>query len=553
MDGRQGLGPMLLALALGGCYEGLDGTMAGNAVSDETDGSDDSGVDDAQADACAPVPAAMRRLSRRELDRTLRDLLGDHTQPALRRLADDQPPGGYDTHVQANPITEALAYDYLVLAEDVASRAVEDLEALLGCDAEEGEACARSFSETLCPRAFRRPCSTEEIDGWVDVWSTAAGGDDPSPARGYRILLTTVLQTADFLYRPEIGTPIDGAAGQVELTSWEIASRLSYFLWGTMPDEALFAAAEADELRDELVLLEQARRMLGDPRAVDQVVDFHQQWLGLGGLQTSIKSGDFSGYAELREHISAQSARLVEHVVLGGGNLEELLTASYTFVNDPLAEFYGLPAPGTGDELVLVTLDEGRHAGILSQPAFLATYASVSASSPVRRGVTILQDLLCNPLPPPPPDVDDTLPELDLDGTTRQRYEAHTLDPQCAGCHRQIDGLGFAFEHFDAVGRWRDEENGFPIDASGELVGTDVDGPFDGAAALGRRLAESTQVRNCYVENLFEYAYGRTTTAADRCATDALSEAFAAAEGDFEALVLGFVANDAFRLRSIEE
>lgn len=553
-------GALLLGLCGSACYSGLD--EGATAPFGDDDGAEGDGGEDAQGDAgdddddddpvagCAPPSQAMRRLSRRELDRTLADLLGDTTEPARRLLPDDLAAGGFDTHVLANPITESLAYDYLILAEDVSSRVAEDPDALTGCDAATDE-CALAFFTDLCPRAKRRPCETAEVDAWMEARATAIAVPEATVGDGYRVVLATMLQSADFLYRPEIGQAVEGAPERVELTSIEVANRLSYLLWGTMPDEALFEAAVADSLRDPEVLVDQARRMLDDPRATAQVVSFHQQWLGISGIAQSTKQE--AGFAALREHLAAQSAALIDDVARGGGDLEELLTASYTYLNDPLAEFYGLPLPGSGDALVKVALPEGRHAGVLTQPAFMATHASQTSSSPVRRGLTVLESLLCTHLPPPPPDVDDSLPDVNLDGTTRQRYETHTTNPTCAACHAQIDGLGFAFEHFDQVGRWRDTENGLPIDASGELIGTDVDGPFDGAAELGARLADSEMVAACYVDHLFEFAYGRTTSAEDGCVTEALADSLAESDGQLESVLVALVSSEAFRFRSVAQ
>lgn len=544
-----------ISLFAGGCYEGAaaldtDGPASevGEASEDGSGGGETGPAGEpVDPSGCAPLAAPLRRLSRRELDATLADLLGDETAPASRWLPEDRVPRAFDTHANLNPVNEGLVYDLLLMAEDVASRATEDLPALTGCDDPASEACAQDFVDSLCPRALRRPCDADERATWLAMWTPGSGDEDP--ATGYRMLLTSMLLSADFLYRPEIGTP-SGDPNRVDLDGYEVANRLSYVLWGSMPDDALFEAAADGTLDDADGVVEQARRMLQDPRAAATAVDFHQQWLGISGISETIKASAFEGYPEIRDDLETQSALLIENIALGGGNLEELLTASYTYLNDPLADFYGLPRPGTGEAFERVALDEGRHAGLLTQPAFLATYGSLDASSPVLRGLAVLEQVLCSSTPPPPPDVSDTLPETDLGGTTRQRYEAHTSDPQCAGCHVAIDGIGFSFEHFDAVGRWRDEEKGQPIDASGELVGTDVDGAFDGAAQLGTMLAGSQQASACYVENLFEFAYGATLGEEARCATDPVAQTLHDADGGFESLIVALVASPDFRTRA---
>lgn len=538
-----------------GCYEGANGAMGGtdgetDSVASEGgsagEGGDETGEPSGE-EGCGPPSAPLRRLSRRELDATLRDLLGDETQPATTILHDDRVPGAFDTHANLNPVNDGLVYDYMLLAEDVSARASGDLTALTGCDDPGSETCAIDFIASLCPRALRRPCSADERDAWLATWSEAS--ELAEPADGYRVMLTSVLQSADFLYRPEIG--VDGSQDPERraLSGYEVASRLSYLLWGTMPDDVLFEAAASGALDEADGVTQQATRMLADPRAVTTTVHFHQQWLGISAIGETIKAQQFAGYTDIRDDLQIQAAMLIEDVTLGGGSLEELLTASYTYLNDPLADFYGLPRPGTGDAFERVSLEEGRHAGILTHPAFLATYGSMDASAPVRRGLAVLEQLLCSSPPPPPPDVSDTLPEVELDGTTRDRYEAHTSDPSCAGCHIPIDGIGFSFEHYDAVGRWRDEENGHPIDASGELSGTDVDGTFDGAAELGARLAQSEQVSACYVRNLFEFTYGATIEGESACVVEPVAAAFIDEGGNFESLILALVASDDFRTR----
>jgi hypothetical protein len=542
---------------LAGCYRGQSSAELEADTDPATEGDDDgdgSGTADdgpvaADCSIPQPGPAPIRRLTRRELDNTLSDLLGPQAALAASVLPGDVQPRIFDTDIATHGITEELAYAYMRLSEDVAEAVTTDVAALTGCDPASGEPCARVFVEELCPRAWRRPCAGAEIDALVAVWATA---DDFTA--GIRRTIGVVLQSADFLYRPEIGDLTAEVDGVVPLDSWEIASRLSYLLWGTMPDEALFAAAEADALRDRDAIAVEVQRMLADPRAAAQSVWFHEQWLGLEAIEYVAKDPVlFPGFDDARLAMRQEVARFVEAIVFGGGDLGALLTSPVTFVDDDLAAFYGLPLPGSPDELVEVELPADQHAGILTKGAFLAIGANQASSSPVRRGVTILRQIVCGDSPPPPPDVMGSVPAPSPDTTTRDRFEAHVSDPACSGCHQLFDPIGFAFEHFDAGGRWRDEDNGFAVDASGELVGTDVDGPFDGAPALAAKLAESDEVRGCYVDHLFAFAAGRLVDPeADACTTEGLRMDFAEAGYGLADLVTALATSDAFRYRRSE-
>ncbi len=545
----------IAVLLVGGCYEGARGNPSGSASADDDagdtadDGASESADDGPSVLDCEspqPGPAPIRRLTRRELDNTLTDLLGPEAALAAAMLPGDVQPRIFDTDIASHGITEELAYAYMRLAEDVSVAATADVAALVQCDVATGETCAREFITSLCTRAWRRPCSGAEADELVGVW---ASGDDF--ADGVKRVIEVVLQSADFLYRPEVGDIAAEADGVVPLDSWEMATRLSYLLWGSMPDDALFAAAAADSLRDVDGITAQIDRMLEHPRAAAQIVWFHEQWLGITAIESTAKDPMlFPEFATARLAMRTEAARFVEAVVLGGGDLGELLGSPTTYVNDELAAFYGLPAPGSGADFVEVQLPEDGHAGLLTKGAFMAVGGNQASSSPVRRGVTVLRQVLCGEPAPPPPDVMGSVPAPTPDTTTRERFEAHVSDPTCSACHTLFDPIGFAFEHFDAAGRWRDLDNGFPIDASGELIGTDVDGAFDGAPSLAAKLADSEQVRGCYVDHLFAFASGRLVDPdADVCTTNALREEFAAADYGLADLVVALALSDGFRYR----
>jgi hypothetical protein len=320
-------------------------------------------------------------------------------------------------------------------------------------------------------------------------------------------------------------------------------------VWGSLPDEELFAAAAAGELHTKDQVEAHARRMLDDPRTHRMALHFYEQWLGFAAIASVSKDpGTFpewdSGIGDLQRR---EAETFVEHVLWDAdGKLETLLTAPYTFVDADLAEFYGIADAGSG----FAKVSGPKHAGILTQGSILTVYAKANQTSPVARGLFVRQHLLCTPPPPPPDDVDITPPDVDPDATTRERYQMHRENPACAACHELMDPLGFALEHFDGVGRWRNRENDKPIDATGTLLGSDVDGDFDGATELGALLAQSDMVRECVTRNWFRYAYGRAESEDnDECALAQLDHAFADSEYDLKELLVALTQTDAFLYR----
>ncbi|MBC8133826.1 MAG: DUF1588 domain-containing protein, partial [Deltaproteobacteria bacterium] len=235
------------------------------------------------------------------------------------------------------------------------------------------------------------------------------------------------------------------------------------------------------------------------------------------------------------------------------GDFQTLLTTPTTWVNGPLATFYGIAGIG-GEAFQKVKLDATRHAGLLTQPTFLAGRSHSSSTSPVHRGLWVFQRLLCGRMEPPPLNVVVPLPPvLPATATTRQRYEQHLSDPSCVTCHRDIDPIGFAFEHYDTTGAWRDTENGQKIDATGEIFKTDAKGKFDGAIELAARLAGSQDAKNCFVGNWATFAYGRSETPDDACTHRSLQDAFARAKGNVPELLIALTQTDAFLYRPIVE
>jgi hypothetical protein len=410
-----------------------------------------------------PAPRQLRLLTRREYARTVQDLLGVEVDPSI--LPVEPRIHGFDNNAAAMVVTPRHMDAFLGLAEDAAERALATQRAALVPCSPTAADCPRQVVRTLGTRAFRRPLADDEVAGLAAAFAGQSFDD------GLRVAITALLASPSFLYRSELGT---GSGPVVTLTPYETASALSYLYWGTMPDAALFAAADADQLATAEQRAAQAARLLADPRARPQVVDFVSQWLRTedagGGAKDAAIYPAFT--TAIRDAIVEEQRRFVEDVVFEqDGRFADLFLADFVIANDALAAFYGLP--GAGDfARIDVAADSGRG-GLLSMAAVLATHAHPDESSPVRRGLFVRSRLFCQDLAPPPPDVDATPPGLDPTLTTRERFARHTSNPSCAGCHQFIDGIGFAFEGYDGIGARRLVDNGKPVDESGALVGAE--------------------------------------------------------------------------------
>ena len=501
-----------------------------------------------------PGPRLLRRLSRTELDNTIAALFAIDADYGPG-LSPDVVVGGFDNNAHALTVSPLLADQLRQVAEDVAARAVAQ-PAIVACAAD-GAACARDFLVERGARVFRRPLTDDELARWLAVYQLGAETADGAPPHhaGLELVIAGLLQSPAFLYRSELGEP--AAGGRFELTSYEVAAELSYFLWASPPDDELWAAAVADELRDPAAIERHARRMLASPRARAAIDRFTAQWLAID--QLAIVAKDAATYPDLTPGIRAamgeEARRLVVDVIQTGGTLEDLLTAPYTVANAALAAFYGLPAPAAPgpDGFGRVELGGSPRAGLLGLGAVLTTHARANASSPIHRGKLVRERLLCQHLPPPPPGLNAEPPPVDTSSTTRERYAQHARDTACAGCHSLIDPIGFALEHFDGIGRYRADEHGLPIDARGEIVSTDAsDGAFTGLAGLSTQLARSPDVRACFTVEWLRWAYGVEEDAQLSCLVDELAERFTAGELAIEELLVALTQTSHFRIRKGE-
>lgn len=554
----------LCLLLATGCYSGnqvdaAGGTDAGGVSS--ADGTvDETGVDTeggsdtdggGEPSACGELPAPgsapIRRLTPFELDNTLADLLGDNTSPAAG--LPEEGGSGFDNNAEVGAVSRLVAQKYMQMAEDVAIRATTDLPGLLGCDVAAPD-CVRSFVSDFGQRVWRRPLEPGEVDDMIVLFGDARATFDEPTSVG--VLLEAFLQSPFFLYRVELaGTD---ATEAVPLDGWEMATRLSYLMWGSMPDDALFAAASAGELQTQAQIEAQARRMLEDPKAQRMVLHFYEQWLLYKNLDVIAK--DDGVFPEYGSDIAALQRQEIEaflnHVIWEGeGSLEAFLTADYTFVNDQLAAFYGIEG-SFGSDFTRVDRP-GQAAGVVTQGGVMSVFSKPNQTSPVSRGLYVREHLLCQIPPPPPDDVDLRPPEPTEDSTTRERYSQHSEDPACSGCHVLMDPLGFGLENYDGVGRWRDNENDTPIDASGVLAfaGLEMeDEAFDGPVELGAKLQLSPDMTSCVARQWFRFAYGRTESAElDACTLAQIDQSFADADYNLRELMVGLTQTDAFLYR----
>jgi uncharacterized membrane protein YgcG len=512
-----------------------------------------AGQGGASATTCtdvAPGAQALRRLTHGELQATLQDLLGVDAAFA-QTLVPDTVVNGFDNNAAALTVTPLLFGQLRDAAEKTADQVTVDPTKILPCSpAKDGEAaCAAKFIGTFGKRAFRRPLTAAETTRYTTLYTSVAAED--GFAGGIDVVLQAMLQSPGFLYRTELGAP--GKAGLNDLTPHEIAGELSYLIWGSMPDDGLFAAADSGALSDAAEIEKQARRMLKDPRSTRAMGRFVGQWLGVDQLAAVPK--DEKVYPELSPEIRAamleETSRFVDYVrTQGTGTLPELLTAGYSVMSPALAKYYGVAGPA-GADFAKTDFPAGDHAGILTQGSVLTRYALPGSSSPIHRGKFVRERLLCQKLAPPPPNLKVVPPAVDPTLTTRERFAAHSSQEPCKSCHRMLDPVGFGFERFDGIGRPRATENGLPIDAHGEIIGSiSTDAPFDGVAQLGKLLAASAEVQDCYALSWFRYGYGVEENAELSCAVQGVATAFKGKALGLDELVVALTQSPRFRSRT---
>lgn len=439
-----------------------------------------------------------------------------------------------------------LIVDYLEIVGPLAPRPStlpESHRRVIPCDPPHREDCARKIARDFARRAYRRPVTDDEVNRLVRYVKMAEDEGD-SFERGIQLAVQAVLASPHFLFRVEL----DSTNEVRDLNDFELASRLSYFLWSSMPDEELFTLAEKGQLHDPKVLTTQAKRMIKDPKAKALVQNFAGQWLQLRNLV--LVNPDKQRFPdwdeELRNAMRMETELFFEDVMRNDRSVLDFIDGKFTYLNERLAKHYGYRGV-KGTEFRRVSLSGPQRGGVLTQASVLTVTSNPTRTSPVKRGKWILEQLLNAPPPPPPANVEELKEDGQLKGTLRQKMEQHRKNPSCATCHQQMDPLGFALENYDAIGAWRKLDDGFPVDASGELPGGEkFDTPAQLKAVLKNR---SKQFVRCLTEKMLTYALGRGLVAEDRCMVDDITKAVIKGKYRFSALVTEIVKSEPFRKR----
>ncbi len=537
---------VIACLLLSGCYYGWEGSAGradgGGPESDsagegegEGDGSDGGGTGDTDDDDQPPVEeneqdSQFPRLSHRQWENTVRDLFElDEITGLSDAFVGDPVAGGFDNAGSEFDVGATLWADYQKAAESLAEIVIADnaiFDRITPPDVgQETSARGREFIETFGMKVYRRPLTEAEVEDLSAVFDGAAADySDLDPfAAGVHLTLQAMLQSPLFVYRVIDGEPSDN--GRIKLDGYEVASRLSYALWNSMPDDQLFTAAEQGDLDGTEGVREHAARMLLDDKARDTVLDLHRQLMKVDLYLDRSKDPELypqfnSGLGPMMQE---EAYRFIEDIIFDQNlGYTELLTSTYTFANAELAALYGITDGPAGTAFERVELDATQRSGFLTRLGFLMSRAYQIDPDPIHRGAFISFELLCNEKPALPDEV--TAVEADPTKTNRERVEDHTGDGTCgAGCHNLlINPAGFAFENYDAIGAYRTMDNGQTVNAKDEFL---LDGnlePFDNAVDFSNLMADSKQAHDCYTRHLLEYMYGRDHRDADEETVDAL-------------------------------
>jgi hypothetical protein len=493
----------------------------------------------------APGTAPLRRLSHEEYENALTDLFGDAAlaKEATKDFAQDTMSLGFRNSARFLDVKLVQAQEYLKAAELVAGRQVANVGALLPCASTGGEACAQQLIDGLLARVYRRPLTDAEQATYLTLFRTGSTGADFKT--GVEWMLVTALQSPQFLYRPEV----DGALTARALSPVELASRLSFLLWRSIPDEALLTAAAQGRLATKADVEREARRMLEDPKA-ERLFEFFDQWLDIDEVAAMRRDpAAFPGLpATLAADLRAEAREFVKQTVLrGDASLSTVLAAPYTYVNPTLAAHYGVTVPA-GSGFQKVTWMSGRRGGLFMNSGALVSHDKATRTSIVNRGLRVRTLLLCQVIPAPPDNVSLSLGPIDASASQGDRLAQHRTDPSCAGCHALLDPLGEPFENVDAVGRERlVDEGGLAVKTAGEVFGTQgVDGPVAHGYELMQRLANADEVRQCVVTQLFRFGHGREEEPADLCSRQRALEAFKTSGWNVKELFVAMTQTDDF-------
>lgn len=547
-----------LALTAAGCTGDIGGnpTAAGEVV-----GPSPEALCAAEGPKPGPSPRLVR-LTHVQYDNTVRDLFELDLKPSLAFI-EDPAFDGFTNNAKGLLVSGGLARDYRRAAEEIGAVVLADPAAvarIVPCaPTGDGTACAREFITGFGRKVYRRALPEATVTAYLALFARGSGLYETGTPfdHGVQHVVEAMLQSPNFLYRVELSDALD-TENIIPLDDFEVATRLSYLLWNSQPDEDLLAAAESGALSTPEGIEAQARRLIADPKATGAIDDFHEQWLHMRRYESNIAK-DPALYPEFQSSdisnsLKLETQRFIRHVILElEGDYEALLTEPVTFVDDKLAAIYELDGTFTS-EMQRVDLNPDERAGLLTQIGFLSSHAYPDGSSPIHRGVFVQRQLLCTDLPDPPGDVDFTLPPVQGDiKTTRQQVEVKTSPEVCNNCHGLINPPGFAFEHFDAVGRWRADEAGETIDAASMITVGDEEITFDGAVDISRRLAVDPVAQRCYLKQWFRYGYAREEDTVDACTIGELDKVLQEKGYNIKELLVALTLTKTFRFRAVEE
>lgn len=560
-DGRRS-GSWRIALAA--CLAAFAGTACIGNIGD-TDGNggpntNPSGggpIPGVETEGLEPEPAHLRRLLTRQYLNSVTDLLGEAAALAAE-LPYDTALNGFDSIAAAQlALGDDAVQKYESSAMAVAAAAMGDeakIEGYLGCSPTGADDidCHRSFVKNFGRLAFRRTLIDEEVEAYTKVAQLASTEYGDFYA-GVEWAIAGLIQSPNFLYQVEVGEAIDGADHARRLSSLEVATRLSFFLLDTTPSAELLDAAESGKLDDKEGIAEVARELIdGSDRARAAVNNFYSEVFGLRELDSEVKDSElYPGFTPaLVAAMKQETLALIDDLVWErNSDFREVLSADYTFVNAELAAFYGMEAPeGEGFVKVDLPAEQGR-AGLLGQASVLSLFSHISLTSPTLRGKFVRERILCESIPAPPNDVDFELPSDEEAKTMREKLAMHQENPSCAGCHVLMDGIGLSMEHFDAVGAYREKDNGEDLDVSGEIEA----GKFEGVAELGSLLAKQERVASCFVRNFYRQATAHVEQKGEAPAIEELVGKFDEGGYRVQDLLVALVASDAFRFVGVEQ
>jgi hypothetical protein len=504
----------------------------------------------------------MRRLTQFEYNNTLSDLKLDSTNLAIGLPSEDLG-NGFGNDADSQSVPSELVKKYEEIAETIAAKFTTPaaLAGTLPCaataTATTEAACARTFVGQFAPQAFRRPLDAGEADGFVTLFQAVRAMSGSTFNTSLAAVVEAVVQDPAFLYKPEFGVAVPGRADLMRPNGYEMATRLSYLLWGTTPDASLIAAAASGALDTPAGVATQASVMLKaqsststDLRAANQTRFFFDNLLPISSLnQLTRDAALFPNYtSKLGALMRQETETFLQHLIFdgAGGTWPSAFTANYTWVNADLATFYGMTGV-TGTDFQKVPVDTTKRLGLLSQAGIVAGTIHSNETNPVVRGGLIVRKLLCQAIPLPTGAIQAMvmIPPADANKTARQRYTAHSMNPVCHACHTNMDPVGFAFENYDPIGQWRDQENGVTIDASGSAPAL---GDFNGPAQLAQRMSEAPAAETCFAANWLNFGYGRTISATgpEGCIAQAVQDKFKTSGYNIQQLLLSLTQSDAF-------